>query len=165
MNQRNEDDNAWPPDDPGSDNDVHGGREDRSSRPAEYFDEMFARREGRSRSRGVPDFVRRAIENTMGSVQNTQNVSKEALQFFLSTTDKTRREIVRIAASEVGEFLRQSDIASEVIKVLTSLEADVQVRVKFRRTDSGVRSDIENQKKDTADVDKTPSSAPDDKPE
>lgn len=100
-------------------------------------DDMFGRRENRKSSRGVPDFVRRAIENTMGSMQSTQSVSKEAIQFFISTTDKTRREIVRIAASEVGEFLKHTDLAGELIKVLTSLEADVHLSVKFRRTDQG----------------------------
>lgn len=110
---------------------------------ADEPDEMFARRERAQRSRAVPDFVRRAIENTVGSVQSTQNVSKEALQFFLSTTDKTRREIVRLAASEVGDFIRNSDLASEVIKVLTSVEADVQVKVRFNRTDGGgVRPEV-----------------------
>lgn len=100
-------------------------------------DEMFARREARSRLRHMPDFVRRAIEDTMGSMTQTQNASKEALQFFLSTTDKTKREIVRIVASEVGTFLRHVDISSEVIKVLTGVQADVNISVRFRRTEEG----------------------------
>jgi hypothetical protein len=105
--------------------------------PLEDEDEMFARREGRNRHRAVPDFVRRAIENTMGSVHNTQTASREALQLFLSTTDRTKRELVRIAASEVGQFLRHVDISSEVLKVLTGVQADVQISVRFRRTDDG----------------------------
>lgn len=100
-------------------------------------DEMFSRRESRGRSRGVPDFVRRAIENTMGSVQSTGAVSKEAIHFFLSTTDKRRREIVRMFATEVGDFLKHADISSEIVKVLTSVEADVEFKVRFRRTDDG----------------------------
>lgn len=117
MNSRDEEE-VWPDGEP----------------PAEG-DEMFSRRESRTRSRGVPDFVRRAIENTMGSVQTTGAVSKEAINFFLSTTDKRRREIVRMFATEVGDFLKHADISSEVIKVLTSVEADVEFKVRFRRTE------------------------------
>lgn len=105
-------------------------------------DELLSRRESRHRHRSVPDFVRRAIENTMDSVHNTQNVSREALQFFLSTTDKTKREIVRIVASEVGDFLRHADLSSEIMKVLTGVQADVQVSVRFRRTERGVEPEV-----------------------
>lgn len=110
-------------------------------------DEMFARREARhQRHRSVPDFVRRAIENTMGSVQNTQNASREALQFFLSSTDKTRREIVRIVAGELGDFLKHVDISSEVIKVLTGVQADLQISIRFRRTEDGVKPEVTSKK-------------------
>ncbi len=104
---------------------------------AELDAEELARREARNRARSVPDFVRRAIENTMDSVHSTQTVSKEALQFFLSTTDRTKREIVRIVASEVKDFLRHVDLSSEVIKVLTSVQADVKLSVRFRRNADG----------------------------
>ena len=162
MNQRGGDDDVWPVVEPGASTGDLGRDRHRSSRADSSVDDLFARRESsRSKGRGsVPDFVRRAIENTMGSVQSTQNVSKEALQFFLSTTDKTRREIVRIAASEVGEFLRQSDIASEVIKVLTSVEADVQLRVKFRRTDKGVSPEVRTQKNNSEGEDDSGGSGP-----
>ncbi|MBX2813146.1 MAG: hypothetical protein KTR25_15125 [Myxococcales bacterium] len=141
----NEDEEAWSAVDSGSEplGDTGRGR----NRSDEGLDNLFTRRESKSRSRGVPDFVRRAIENTMGSVQSTQNVSKEAFQFFLSTTDKTRREIVRIAASEVGAFLRQSDIASEVVKILTSVEADVKLSIKFKRTEQGVSPEVRTRKR------------------
>lgn len=138
----NGDDDVWPVVNPAEE--VRHKRRTRSSSDEESLEDLFARRESRSRARGVPDFVRRAIENTMESVQSTQNVSREAIQFFISTTDKTRKEIVRIAASEVGAFLRQSDIASEIVKVLTNVEADVHVRVKFKKTGNGVTPTVES---------------------
>lgn len=89
------------------------------------------------RHRTVPDFVRRAIENTMGSMQSTQTVSREALQSLLSTTDKTRKELVKLVAHEVGDFFRHVDVASEITKILTSVQADVQIKVRFRRNEEG----------------------------
>lgn len=91
----------------------------------------------RRKGHRVPDFVRRAFENTMGSMASTQSVSREAIQSLLSTTDRTRRELVRLIASEVGDFFRHTDVASEIAKILTSVEANVHLSVKFRKTDDG----------------------------
>lgn len=96
------------------------------------------RRESRhSRHRSVPDLFRRAFENTVGSVQSTQSVSREALHAILHTTDRTRRELVRLVAGEVGDFLRHTDLASEVTKVLTSVQADVHLSIGFKRNPEG----------------------------
>jgi hypothetical protein len=111
--------------------------------PSLEDDEMFARREGRdtrdSREapRGVTDFVRRAIESTVGSVHNTGTISKEALHYVLQQGDRGRREVLRIFANEVGEFLRATDISRELTKVLTSVKIEVNASVRFKPTDDG----------------------------
>jgi len=89
------------------------------------------------RRSGVGDLFRRAIENTVGSVQNTGSLSREAISYLLQQGDKGKREIVRIVANEVGDFLRQVDFSSEIIKVLTSVQMDLNASVKFRRNEAG----------------------------
>jgi hypothetical protein len=120
------------------------------SRPSDPFDpdpdldedevdELF-RREGRSgdrAARGLSDFVRKTIESTVGSVQNTGTLSKEALQYVIQQGDRGRREVLRIVAAEVGDFLRQTDLSREVTKVLTSIQIDVAASVKFRPIEDG----------------------------
>jgi hypothetical protein len=113
-------------------------------------DDLFQRRErgttdrNRTRPRVVPDFVRRAIENTMGSVQNTGVISKDVIGYLLQQGDKGRREITRVVAKEVGDFLRQTDVSSEVVKILTNLQVDVTASVRFRPTaeKGGVRPEM-----------------------
>jgi hypothetical protein len=100
-------------------------------------DDLFQRRErnappNRGRPRVVSEFVRRAIENTVGSVQSTGSVSKEALAYLLQQGDKGRKEVMRVVAKEVGDFLRQTDVSSEIVKVLTNIQVDVSASVKFR---------------------------------
>ena len=77
-------------------------------------DDYFFRREraggGRVDRRGVSDFVRRAIENTVGSVQTTSSLSREAINYLLQHGDKGKKEVVRIVASEVGDFLGGTDL-------------------------------------------------------
>jgi hypothetical protein len=111
-------------------------------------DDMFARRErarDRQRQRGVSDFVRRAFENTVGSVQGSGNLPKDAITYLLQQGDRGKREVVRIVAKEVGDFLRQVDISSEVVKILSSLQVEVSATVRFKPTEDGkaVRPEVE----------------------
>jgi hypothetical protein len=105
-------------------------------------DDMFARRERERRQGVVTDFVRRAIENTVGQVQTTSNLSRDAIQYLLQQGDKGRKEVLRIVAKEVGEFLRHVDISTEVIKVLTGVQMDFTASVKFRHADGKLKPEI-----------------------
>jgi hypothetical protein len=111
-------------------------------------DDMFARRERardrQQRQRGVGDFVRRAFE-TVGSVQGSASLPKDAISYLLQQGDRGKREVVRIVAKEVGDFLRQVDISSEVVKILSSLQVEVSATVRFRPTEDGraVRPEVQ----------------------
>ena len=114
---------------------------DRDSEPVEGEydeDEMFQRRERqRHSSRVVSDFVRRAIENTVGQVQSTGALPKDALHYLIQQGDKGRKEIVRIVAKEVGDFLRHTDVSSEVVKILTNVQLDMSASIRFKRNPEG----------------------------
>ena len=109
-------------------------------------DEMFARRERERRQGVVTDFVRRAIENTVGQVQNTSSISREAFHYLLQQGDKGRKEVLRIVAKEVGDFLRHVDISTEVIKVLTNVQMDFSASVKFRHVDGKLQPEVADTK-------------------
>jgi hypothetical protein len=105
-------------------------------------DDMFSRRERDRRQGVVTDFVRRAIENTVGQVQNTGSLSREAITYLLQQGDKGRKEVLRIVAKEVGDFLRNVDLSTEVIKVLTGLQMDFSASVKFRHADGKLKPEV-----------------------
>jgi hypothetical protein len=101
-------------------------------------DDLFGR-EGRGERRRRPavgDFVRKAIE-TMGSVSSSGSVGREALDYLLRQGDRGRRELFRIVAHEVGDFLRNVDVSGEVVKVLSSLQVEFSATLRFRPTDDG----------------------------
>lgn len=87
------------------------------------------------KTRLVSEFVRRAIDNAVGQVQSSGSLSREALGFLIQHGDRGRKEVVRLVAKEVGDFLRATDLSSEVIKVLTNVRMDVSVS--FRKNDDG----------------------------
>jgi hypothetical protein len=130
-------------------------------------DDMFSQHRERpqqerwQRPRVVSEFVRRAIENTVGSMQNTGSLSREALQYLLQQGDRGKKEVVRIVAQEVGAFLRNVDLSSEVVKVLTSLQIEVSASVRFKPSkEGGVKPEITH----NADVSPIPSDRPSSEP-
>lgn len=110
--------------------------------PHDDDDDMFARRErererSRNSSRAVGDFLRRAIDNTVGQVERSGAIPKDALSYLIHQGDKGRREIVRIVANEVGDFLKHTDISSEVVKILTNVQVDMNASIRFKRNPEG----------------------------
>lgn len=113
----------------------------------DLFEEFFSRRDpdrehDRQRTKVLSEFVRRTLENAVGQVQQSSTVPREALSFLLQQGDRGKREVVRIIGTEVGDFLRHIDIATEVTKVLDNLQVDVQASVKFRRTGEGLAPEV-----------------------
>ena len=116
-------------------------------------DEMFTREtedsvDARDRpSLGITDFVRKKLESTVEQVQTTGNLSKDALTYVIQQGDKGRKEVLRIVAQEVGDFLKNTDLSQEITKVLTGLKIDVNASIAFRANESGdgVKPEIESQ--------------------
>lgn len=112
------------------------------SEPHDDHDDLFGsyddeRRRTRKDRHPVQDLFRRAFENTVESVQNTGALPKEVIGYLLQQGDKGRRELVKVAAKELGDFLRATDISSEVVKVLTTVQMDMTVSVRFKRNEDG----------------------------
>jgi hypothetical protein len=120
--------------------------DDTDDAPPFEDDEMFTQRDRfqERRRQGVSEFVRRAIENTVGSMQTTGTLSKEALAYLLQQGDRGKKELVRIVANEVGQFLRGIDLSGEVVKVLSSVQLEVNASVRFKPvTDKTVKPVVE----------------------
>ncbi|MBI2378689.1 MAG: hypothetical protein HYV07_32140 [Deltaproteobacteria bacterium] len=110
-------------------------RDERRDQDDENDDDLFARREGRGgRSPILSSFVKKALENVGGS---GAHLSKDALAYLLQQGDRGRREVLRIVAAEVGEFLRNTDLSSEVVKILSGLEVEVKANIRFKATGDG----------------------------
>ena len=116
----------------------HASTESTDSESSSDDDELFSRRERSGRPPlGVSELVRRAIETTVGQVQNPSGLPKEAINYLFHQGERGRRELVRIVAKEVGDFLRATDISSEVVKVLTNIQVDFNVQLRFKRNPDG----------------------------
>lgn len=95
------------------------GRQERHSRPPG---------ERLPFERIVPDLFKRSFEAGRSS-----SMPREIAGYLVSQFSDAREGIVTAVAQEVGRFLRQADIASELRNVLTGLEVEATVRLNFRR--------------------------------
>jgi hypothetical protein len=116
------------------------------------FDEEGGRHRGTS-ERIISNLFRR----TRSTAQQTEDVvrgllgdlklPKEVIAYILETVDGTRKEIVRVAAREVREFLESAQVTEEISRMLTTLTFEVRTEIRFipndQRLTPRARSEIQ----------------------
>ena len=83
----------------------------------------------------LPELIRRGLE--VGREKVSESIPRELAAHVVAQLGDVRSGIVKAVAQEVGRFLREADIASEVRKVLTGLNVEAQVKLKFSARDDG----------------------------
>ena len=85
----------------------------------------------------LPELIRRGLEAGRGPLSRAGEsiFPKELASHLVSQLGDIRSGVVKAVAQEVGRFLREADIASEVRKVLTGLDIDAQVKLRFTARD------------------------------
>ncbi|MCK9524147.1 MAG: hypothetical protein M0R76_14055 [Proteobacteria bacterium] len=89
-------------------------------------------------SRGAAEPLRERLRQMMGDFR----LPKELLSHMQNQVDETKNAAVAIVAREVRAYLEKTDLAEEVVKVLSRLSFDVSASVRFtdnQGSRSGVR--------------------------
>jgi hypothetical protein len=87
----------------------------------------------------LPELIRRGFEVGRGPLERVSEsiFPKDIASHLVSQLGDIRSGVVKAVAQEVGRFLREADIASEVRKVLTGLDIDAQVKLRFTAREDG----------------------------
>lgn len=80
----------------------------------------------------VPDLLKRGLEASRGVGDSL--FSKDIAASVVSQLGEAREGIVNVVGQEVGRFLRQADVASELRNVLAGLEVEAKIKLKFRKS-------------------------------
>ncbi len=95
----------------------------------------------------IPDLIKRAVE--LGVEKATEapdnikefvggiKLPKEIAAYILTQVDETKNGLYRVVAKEVRDFLESTNISSEMKKVLTTLEFQVQTTIRFKPAAAG----------------------------
>lgn len=100
----------------------------------------------------LPDLIRRGFEVGRGPLEKVSEslFPKDIAAGLVGQLGDIRTGIAKAVAQEVGRFLHNADIASEIRKVLTGLDIEAQVRLRFKAREDG--SDATNVKVEISDV-------------
>jgi hypothetical protein len=102
----------------------------------------------------LPELLRRGLSAGRGRVGETI-LPRELTTTLISHMGEIRGGIVKAVGQEVGRFLREADIASEIRKVMSGLDVEAKVRLRFsEREDGALKPEID------VDLPKRPSERP-----
>jgi len=87
----------------------------------------------------LPELIRRGFEVSRGPLEKVSEslFPKEMGAHIAGQLGDIRSSVVKAVAQEVGRFLRDADIATELRKVLTGLDVDAHVRLRFKAREDG----------------------------
>lgn len=110
--------------------------------------------EGRSfHEKILPEAVKKLVESVLEAVLNPEvgirkvvpelKLRKEFAEYILKQMDETKNLALRIIAHEVRTFLENTDLASAITNVLTSVAFEVKIEVRFvKKGDSKVAPSV-----------------------
>jgi hypothetical protein len=90
----------------------------------------------------LPELIRRGLE--VGREKVSESIPRELAAQVVAQLGDVRSGVVKAVAQEVGRFLREADIASELRKVLSGLNVEAKVSLGFTTRDDGtLKSDVD----------------------
>jgi hypothetical protein len=90
----------------------------------------------------LPELIRRGFEVGRGPLEKVSEsiFPREIASQIAAQLGDVRSGVVKAVAQEVGRFLRDADIASELRKVLTGLTVEAKVQLRFDKREDGTLS-------------------------
>lgn len=90
----------------------------------------------------IPEIIKRAVElgvekaaeapdNLKEIVQNLK-LPREAASLLLAQADETKNGLFRVVGKEVREFLEHTNLASEMQKLLTTVQFEISTTIRFK---------------------------------
>ncbi len=94
----------------------------------------------------LPELIRRGLEVGRVPLERVSEsiFPKDIASHPVSQLGDIRSGVVKAVAQEVGRFLREADIAAEVRKVLTGLDIEATVKLRFNAREGGaIKPEVE----------------------
>jgi hypothetical protein len=94
----------------------------------------------------IPEILKRAIEIGVDKAQSSPEslkhfvgelkLPKEIVTYILQQVDETKNGLFRVVANEIRDFLEHTNISSEMKKMLTTVQFEINTTVRFSPNDT-----------------------------
>ena len=95
----------------------------------------------------IPDLLKRAVEigvekaseapDSIKQFVSDRKIPKEVAQLIFTQVEETKNGILRVVAGEVRDFLEHTNLATDLQKLLTSVQFEVNTTIRFTPADQG----------------------------
>src|SRR5271165_6137508 len=95
----------------------------------------------------IPELIKRAVEIGVGKAAEAPDnlkefvggmrVPRDVAHYLLSQVEETKNGLFRVVAKEIRDFLEQTNISSEMQKMLTTVKFEINTTIRFKPNDGG----------------------------
>ena len=102
----------------------------------------------------IPEIIKRAVElgvekaaeapDNLKELVTNLKLPREAASLLLAQADETKNGLLRVVGKEVREFLEHTNLASEMQKLLTTVQFEISTTIRFKpnpQNANGTQSD------------------------
>ncbi|HEX3343554.1 MAG TPA: hypothetical protein VHS09_03230 [Polyangiaceae bacterium] len=93
----------------------------------------------------IPELLKRAVEIGVGKAAEAPDnlkefvgglkVPREVAHYLLSQVEETKNGLFRVVAKEVRDFLEHTNLGSEMQKMLTTVQFEINTTIRFKPND------------------------------
>jgi hypothetical protein len=93
----------------------------------------------------IPELIKRAVElgvekaseapDNLKEFVGGMKLPREVAHYLLSQIEETKNGLFRVVAKEIRDFLEQTNVSSEMQKMLTTVQFEVNTVIRFKPND------------------------------
>lgn len=109
----------------------------------------------------IPELLKRAVEigvekaseapESLKHLVSDLRLPKEVAAYLLTQVEDTKNGALRVVAKETRDFLEHTNLASELQKMLTTLQFEINTTIRFRPADAKESKGEEDESDDDSD--------------
>ncbi len=90
----------------------------------------------------IPELIKRAVEigvekaseapDNLKELVGGMKLPREAAHYLLSQVEETKNGLFRVVAKEIRDFLDQTNLSSEMQKMLTTVQFEINTTIRFK---------------------------------
>jgi hypothetical protein len=90
----------------------------------------------------IPEIIKRAVElgvekaseapDNLKELVTNLKLPREAASLLLAQVDESKNDLFRVVGKEVREFLEHTNLASEMQKLLTTVQFEISTTIRFK---------------------------------